>query len=69
MTHSMPALALMEHLPDMERGRIITKMIKQDEDRAKMGEELTNRDELMRLARAEESRVLKLEAEMRAAGV
>lgn len=69
MTPKMLALALTEHLPNTARDKITIKRIKQDEDRAKMGEELTNRDELMRLARAEESRVLKLEAEMRAAGV
>lgn len=38
------------------------------EDCARSGEDLTNRDELLGLARTEESCVLKLEAEMEAAG-
>ena len=53
----------------MVRDKTITKMIKQDEDRARSGEELTNHDELLGLARTGDSRVLKSEAEMRAAGV
>ena len=66
ITSRMLALALMEHLPNMVRDMTTNQMIRQDEERAKRGEELTNRDELMVLAREEESRVLTLEAELRA---
>lgn len=69
MISRMLALSLVEHLPDMIRYKTITKMVRQDEDRARKGPELTNRDELMSLARAEESCVLKLEAAMRTPGV
>lgn len=67
-TSRMLALSLMKHLPNIVRKRTINKMQRQDEERGEMGGIFTNRDELMGLARAEESRVLKFKAEMRAAG-
>lgn len=58
MTSWMLALALMEHLPDMARDKITSKMIRRDREPAKEEEELTNRNKLMNLAREEEACVL-----------
>lgn len=68
MTLRMLDLPLIKHVPDMVRMGTINKMQRQDKKRAKRGETTTNKDELKAMAQEEESRVLKLEAEMRAPG-
>ena len=65
----MLAFAHIEYLPHIVKDITTNEMTKQDKARATNGEALTNRDELVRMAREEEARVLTLEAEFRAAGV
>lgn len=59
MTSRMLALSLMKHLPDMVRVKTMGMMENQDRKREKRGGLKTNTNELMALAREEDSRVLK----------
>ena len=63
------AIALLQHLPLMIRANVEQQMKDQDKARLKSKEPLTNREELMVLARQEEKAVLLLEAEYTLAGV
>ena len=67
-TSRMLVLSPMKHLSDMVRVKSINQMENHDRKREKRGELKMDKDESMALAREEESRVLKLEAEKRAAG-
>ena len=63
------ALSLLQHLPDMIRLKVEAKMRIQDAKRLKRDEPLTDREDLMTMARQEEYLVLKLEDEYRVAGM
>lgn len=68
MTSRMLPPSLIKHLLDMVGARTISTIERQDEKLAKKGELATKRDDFTSLACDEEAQLLKLEAEMRAAG-
>ena len=60
MSSRSPAIALLQHLPLIIRAKVEEQMIKQDKARLIAKEPLTNREELMAMARQEEKAVLLL---------
>ena len=68
MTSRGLALTLRRHLPIHIRKATLSAMLREDKKRTREGNPLLNKDELIKLAQAEEGFVLEFEAEMRAAG-
>ena len=68
MTSRGLALTLRQHLPIHIRKATLLAMKAEDKKRIRRGDALINKDELMKMAQAEEGFLLEFEAEMRAAG-